>query len=95
MGNAGGYLRDMPKIQDQGCFFPCLRGAYHTTGTAGSKHGYQKEDLEDNMVDRPGSGTQCPQPLAQEKAAERLELGTEKDNGHQEKKSGGGCSKAE
>ena len=48
-----------------------------------------------NMVDRPGSGTQSPQPLAQEKAAGSLKLGTEQDDGYWEKESRGGCSKAE
>lgn len=48
-----------------------------------------------NMVNRPGSGTQSPQPLAREKAAGRLELGTEQDDSHREKESGGGRSKAE
>lgn len=48
-----------------------------------------------NMVDRLGSGTQSHQPLAQERAAGRLELGTEQDDGHREKESGGGYSKAE
>lgn len=48
-----------------------------------------------NMVDRPGSGTQSPQPLAQEKATGSLDLGMEQDDGHREKESRGGCSKAE
>lgn len=46
-----------------------------------------------NMVDRPGAGTQSPQPLAQEKAAGSLDLGMEQDDSHREKESRGGCSK--